>query len=273
MSLSNAPYDPQDPDEQPKSALINRKDAIRLLFGLGIVFLILIPLYNKMMDDRNKYVCRSHLGEIYKAMQIYASQNTDRLPPAFAIDPNTGGPIISTGDRYSTWVSVISNYINEPNAQFTCPSAHGSELVKNAGPNGATLESHYGLFGAMAAMAQDNVENKANTVLIAESSNLGSMDTFDPLIFGEGVSDGFLIGFDNSNFAQNESRAIYADSKFATRLAFRNSKDKKFDGTEPGRHGDKIHVVYVDGHIGSITSKSAHVQHMGDQTTGLWSVR
>lgn len=273
MSLSNAPYDPQDPDEQPKSGLMNRKDAIRIGIGLAFLAVLLYPLYSRMMDDRNKYICRSHLGEIVKAMQIYAIQNTDRFPPAFAVDPATGGPIMSTGNRYTTWVSVVSGFMNKPKAEFMCPSADGSEHVKNAATDGGTLESDFGLFGAMAAMAGENVANRENTVLIAETSNLGANDTFDPLPFPGGASDGFLIGFDNTNFLLDESRAPLKDSQFATRLAFKDSKDKKFDGTHGGRHGDKIHVVYVDGHIGNLTSKSAHIQRLGEEPTGLWSVR
>lgn len=271
MSLSNAPYDPLAPEDKPKTGLLTRKDAIR--FGGGILFLAVlgIPLYNKMMDDRNKFVCRSHLGEILKAMQLYAEINTDRFPPAFAIDP-MGKPILSTG-KANSWVSVISGMMNKPTTEFSCPSADDDEHVANAGPAGSTLRSAFGLFGAMSAMPVSNVASPTQTALLVETSNRGSRESFNPLPFGDNFPDGFLIGFNNTNFLPGESRSLYAKSDFATRLAFRKTKNGVFNAETAGRHGNVIHIAYVDGHIGNLKARSAKVQKQGEEITGLWSVR
>lgn len=272
MSLSNPAYDPLNPEDKPtKSGLMTRKDAIRIGLGIALLVVLFIPLFNKLMEDRNKYVCRTHLGEVLKAMQLYAAINTDRFPPAMSMDDNYM-PVMSR-NRANTWVSVISGMMNKPTSEFSCPSAHEDEHVFNAGLNGSTLISDFGLYGAMSALPVANVVNPTQTVLISETSNAGSRGSYNPKAFGKGLPDGFLIGLDNCNFLPGDSRSLFASSKFATRLAFRDTKDAKFGEDKGGRHGSYIHVAFVDGHIGNLRAPSATVRHQGEEIFGLWSVR
>jgi len=270
MSLSTA-YDPQEPEDQPKSSLLSRKDAIRIFVGVFFLAILLLPVWFRLMDDRNKYLCRTHLGEVMKAMLLYSEINTDRFPPAYAMQPD-GQPIMS-GDRANTWVSVVSSMMNKPAAEFTCPAAHDSEEVRNAGGEGKTIVSHFGIFGAMATMARSNVANPSQTVLIAESSNRGSMNTFDPMPLPGTAPDGFLIGFNNTNFLPGEPYSVFKSSTTATRLAFRKTKDGNFDGVSDGRHGEHIHVLFVDGHIENLKSHGAKIKRQGEELWGAWSVR
>jgi prepilin-type processing-associated H-X9-DG protein len=271
MSLSTDAYDPLAPEDKPKTGLMTRKDAIRIFGGLLFLAIIGLPVYNKMMEDRNKYVCRSHLGEILKAMQLYAEINTDRFPPAYAID-NDGNPIMSKG-RANTWVSVISGMMNKPTTEFSCPTAHDDEHVANAGPSGITLKSTFGLFGAMSAMPTSSVASPTQTALLIESSDRGSQGTLNPIPFGANYPDGFLVGFDNTNLLPGELRSVINKSEYASRLAFRNTKNKSFTKQTAGRHGEVIHIAYVDGHIGNIKAPAAKIQRQGEEIVGLWSVR
>lgn len=269
MSLSTA-YDPTDPEDQPKSGHLSRKDLLRITIIIAITLIILIPVYQKLMFDRNKYMCRTHLGEVLKAMQLYAEINTDRFPPAFAV-ADDGTPIMS-GKRVNTWVSVVSGMMNDPNSEFTCPAAGEDEHVANAGGEGKTMLSDFGIFGAMATMARSNVANPSQTALVTETSSRGSRDTYNPMPFEGQFPDGFVIGFNNTNFLPEEPYSIFKDSKFATRLSFSGTGKGNFQGAQ-GRHGFSNHILYVDGHIGSIKSHQAEIRRQGEELFGIWSVR
>ena len=173
--------------------------------------------------------------------------------------------------RPFTWCSLLQPYMSE-RASFVCPSATEEEAVRGqSGTSSDTLASTYGMYVPYGGYFKDTVTNLDKVVLIAETSNHGSRDSYNPRPFvnaaGETVTqDGFLIGFDTDNWVPN------ADSDSVTRLAFPGTANGKFDKEGPRRHRGGIIVLFGDGSTGKLTPDQARLNRLGSNIVGPWSV-
>ncbi len=263
-------YDANETDGRPRLKYVNRTQVILTLCVTALILVFCIPIFNRMMDDRNKHVCKNNLGNISKAMLLYAEENTGRFPPTHAtgFEWSPKNYVQSTaaykGDRVLTWLTLIAGYLKDPAAETHCPSASGDESCPTEGPNGQTIFTTYGMFGPMAAVAMTNLENAGSAVLISETANKGARNTYDPLPFkdadGKPLPDGFQIGYDTSNFDPIDEMNVLEKAKFATRLAFPDTAQKSFVKTGPARHPGGIHFIYADGHIKTYGPIAAEVQ-------------
>ncbi len=273
-------YDPDAP-EGAKSIggqYVGRKDLIWLILaGIGFI-LLLIPIYNMMKTQSDETVCKRNMKSIAASIQQYAEVYDQRFPSIF--QPGDGGAPELLEEKPIAWASVIPGLSS--GATFSCPAGHESELVRVNGSsiktsmferNNKTLnyiDLNYGMLASLSVRPVSDVARAGETVLIAETSNHGSMGSYNPLPFtrstGETVPfDAFSIGFDNHQYSPDE------ETKSVTRLAFRNTADGNFEkATATGRHKDaSIQVIFVDGHIGRFTPDRARMT----RTSYEWIVR
>lgn len=279
MILHAEAYDPTDPDDQPKSSLISKKDLKWAAILVLVLALVLWPVWVKLKLQRDKHVCKDNLGQIARALQLYAEDNSDRLPPAFVADDDL------TPKRFNgrpvTWMSVIAAGVKDSESNFQCPAAHAEELAPNAGLKNSTIMSGYGLFGAVSAAPLANIPNPSSVAMVAETATLGARNTYNPMPYktkdGKPVHDGYVIGFDNSNFLPGDSGMdVLKRSKAATRLAFYDTANGEFKEDGLGRHPGGIHILFVDMHVETLPPTIAKIRRMGGEDGEIiktWAVR
>ena len=235
-------YDPQAVEDAPtRSEYFSRKDAKWILALVVVATIAAYPLYQWANDQKNKAVCSNNISDVYKALSIYANNNDDRFPALFNSDAS-GSPSVRNG-RVETWASAMKVYHNG-RTELRCPASEDDEDARTEW-GGADVPITYGLYAAHATVNTTNIDSPDETILIAETSDLGTQGSFDPLPYkdeaGNKVSDAFVIGWDNSNEAPN------AGTKQVTRLAFRGYSDGRTTEDTHPRHANGIHAVTVSG--------------------------
>lgn len=250
----NSAYDVDAPEgaKSPGAQYMSRKDVKWILLATALIVIGLIPVYISMRDKAYVTTCKKNLGQIGQALQLYADQHDDRLPPAYEV--GAGGEPASGPDGYPyTWISDIQPLLN-PRASFVCPSADHTEYAYSASPTGGSpIPSTYGLYTAYSSSGTKDIEGGDSIVLVAETANAGAMETYNPNPFG-GKQDGFLIGWDNGNDAPNEATVAM------TRLAFRKTSKGNFTQAD-GRHGFFCHAISLNRGLIVLKSEDAQTEY------------
>jgi hypothetical protein len=105
-------------------------------------------------------------------------------------------------------------------------------------------------------------EIRDDAILLAETIGSGACGSFNPLPLGG--ADGFMIGYDNSNFFPD------GESKYVTRLAFFG------EGPSPlglmSVHPQGVNAIRADGSLVTFSSavEAFPVSKTGDKPTGQW---
>jgi hypothetical protein len=181
--------------------------------------------------------------------------------------PNDTPGLGSTGRPY-TWASDVSEMMS-PRASFKCPTATDAEVTWIEGRE-RSIPLTYGMYAPYGGYLRNIVPNPDQTVLIAETTNFGALQTYDPVPFktleGDVVPfDGFVIGWDHSNREPSEH------SKMVTRLAFPNTKDGAFTKDGPARHDGGIHALSASGAmLPLLKPSSARIAIRKGLPGGLW---
>jgi len=246
-------------DEKPKSAYLSRSELRFFVLFAVIAFVALIPAYYVLKAKAEQYECHVNLEQIGKAMELYAERNDDRLPPAYVTADNPGSglaPMLDDKGRPFTWAGLIKDEMNA-RATFVCPAASEDEIVDTQYDQKTDIPMSYGMFAPYSAYPENTIDNPAATVLVGETSNFGSQDTCDPVPFVDASgavirSDGFLIGFDKSNFDG-------AHANYVTRLAYYDSKGGVFKKKGGARHEGGIYLLFADGHTEFLNPLAAQV--------------
>lgn len=274
MILHTEAYDPTDPDDRPKSNYLSMRDVRVVVIAMLVTAVLLYPAVIRMIAARDKHLCKDNLGQIAKALLLYAEDNVGRLPPLYVQDDNFE-PRQFNG-RANTWMTLIAGGVRDPQKSFRCPSAHKDELAKSEGPDNSTILSSYGMFAALAAAPIANIPYPGSTAMVAETSNQGARGTYNPKPFS-GVDDGFVIGFDNSNFNPDDGGMdTLSASRLVTRLAFYDTASGTFLKEGRGRHDGGIHILFADSHIETLPPTVAEIRRMagaGSDIIGTWSIR
>ncbi|CAN5367579.1 hypothetical protein BH11ARM1_BH11ARM1_00360 [soil metagenome] len=278
-------YDPGAPEGETSAGAqyLNKRDVRTIAAILVVVGLCMIPIYKNLEKSGQKAVCKTNLQAIASAINQYAEQNDGRFPPAHATDASGTAPLVDAkGNRLITWATEISTYM-KVRASFNCPAAAPEESVliysqrpidnNNVSDRSRKLGeelSSYGMYSAYSGYPVQQVADPNQTLLITETANMGSRDTFDPLPFKDGDGkvipyDGFAIGWDNSNEIPNSK------TKSVSRLAFYGSQKGDFLKDSESRHGDFIHALTATGSLINIDPASALVQQRAS-IVGHWAV-
>ncbi len=259
--MSQTEFDPDRPEDSrgSSSGYLSKRDLRIVLIGMVLFFGALTPFYIYFRGETEASQCLLNMRAISGALGLYAQENDERMPPAYVV-VGFDAPLIQNG-RAVTWATVIQGYMN-PRRTFRCPSAKPEEVAKCSGLKaGQTLEVTYGLYTAMQGKVVSQLASAANTVLIAETSNNGARNTYNPkpLVGGQ---DAFLIGFDSGNQYNLSDPAFQEDmAKISriTRLAFYETQDGKFDETTKARHRAGIHAIMADGSAKILKASAANV--------------
>ena len=282
MSFKPDPYDPDAVDERPKSGYFTRKD-LRVLVAVAVLLgPLFYPLYILMRRNSQETICTNNMKNIQEAISMYREYNDDRFPPICA-QGDSYEPALVDG-RAVTWATTINDYMSK-RASFLCPSADDDEVVHAVGSKSTQpdLPMSYGMYSPWSGAAAAYVGNEGQAVVIAETSNFGAQDTYDPYPFkrADGTvvkSDGFFIGWDKGNYVeqwQNSASSAVDMPRYVTRLAFFGTGGGNFGEKARGRHSGKIHVLYVDGHLGMLSPNGAAVSFSdpGGDLNGRWTTR
>lgn len=273
MLTSNA-YDPDEP-EGPRPAsgtYVSRKDIIIIVCVLAVLAILFTPIFKLMEGNAQNSVCVKNLTNIKTAMGLYLTNNDGRYPPAY-VEGDNRSPVQFDG-MTNNWASVVSPY-RSSFGSFTCPTAKRDENspTQNSEPGQLPIQLSYGFYRARATQPDALVTDPATAILVAETINHGASGSFNPLPFitsddKEVPLDGFLIGWDDSNFEfKHETSAV-------TRLAFANVRDGKFgSGEAKTRHDKHINALTTGGNLKHLTPSQSFVERTGNRLTGAWEAR
>lgn len=254
-----ATYDADEPEGSPVrgSQYVTKRDLKGLAIVLALVFAVLAWIYPYFKRQAEKAQCFGNAKAIADAMRLYAQENNDRLPPAYTVVSGEA-PVLVNG-RPWTWASALQQYMN-PRRSFKCPSAQDAEVSMVADARNTTkgLPLTYGMYVGASLASIGQISDPDRMVVVAETVNGGALGTFNPrpLLDAEGRPspvDGFLIGYDTGNFEFD------ATTSRVTRLAFPGSARQAVGDGVTGRHGGKIHVVYVSGRAATVGPAFAEV--------------
>jgi hypothetical protein len=280
MSDKQEAYDPTAPEgaSSAGSQYMSKKDVRNILLVIVVMLLALFPIYRMMEKNSEKTRCRQNIQAIFAALSQYATEYDERFPAIYAMG-GENEPLLDRKGMPFTWAGVISQYMNKRQS-FLCPTAIADEAeavasMRKDGPE-QELKKHpegselltYGMYLAYNAFPITQVENPNNTVVVAETSNMGARGTFDPMPFKDSSGavvphDAFSIGWDNSNTAPtNTSTAV-------TRLAFYNAKGGEFKSDGEARHDIGIHALTASGSLVILKPDSAFYNHT---RPGRWAV-
>ena len=267
----NELYDPSAPegDSRAGSAYVSRKDVRVVAVALVILGFMMYPVFRVLQRRSEKARCIMNMKGITDAMNQYATLNEDKFPPLYA----TGGadePMLQASGAPYTWASDLFEYMGT-RATFVCPTAEKEEYSYSQDPHSDAKKfaNSYGMFAPLGAMSRSQVDDPNEAVLVAESSNMGALNTLDPIPFKDSSGkvlpyDGMIIGWDNDNFNGDKT------SKFVTRLAFPNTKEKNFVKTGDGRHDEGSFVLSVTGQLRSVHPDIARVMRRDGNIYGVW---
>ncbi|HVL37927.1 MAG TPA: hypothetical protein VM328_00925 [Fimbriimonadaceae bacterium] len=274
MAVGPDRYDPSEIDERPSNAYFSRRDIRNLVIAFLVLLALSYPAYRLLLGLSERHVCAKNLGQVSKALGLYLIDNNDRFPAMFESGPGGGPAVRPPTNRPFTWNSVIFGYVSDADAAvYRCPTATSAEqaLVQHPQTNAVGLAVTYGLYAPYSGFSRYLVPNPDGTIIIAETSNFGARNTFDPLKFldenGRPIPyDAFSIGFDNHNFYPDSS------SQFLTRLAFPDSAGGDFGANAGVRHGSGTHALTVAGRLLRLDPPAARIRRTGNEIHGLWAV-
>ncbi|MGV3618229.1 MAG: hypothetical protein ACO1SV_23115 [Fimbriimonas sp.] len=272
MSDTNQPYDPGAPEgEAPRgSAYVSKRDFRVIVIGIVAFVIMLMPIYKVLERNSQKARCAQNMAAIANGIGQYAALHDDRFPPVMRTLLN-GSPDLGTTGMPYTWASDVQEFMN-PRANFLCPSAIPSEIVYVEGLKNARIPVTYGMYVPYGGYLRSVIDDPDQTIIVAETSNYGGADTFDPLPYvdldGNKIPhDGFAIGFNDDN--QTGTSA----SKYITRLAFPGTADGKFPETGLGRHDAGIHSITATGSAAPLLKPNdAVIVRRFELPGGIWTV-
>lgn len=272
MILTTTPFDVDEPEGSPKSSYISLKDLRMIAIVLLCLSVLLWPVYKGLKESRDQHLCQQNFLQISKAFGLYSEQNDDRLPPTF-VGQAEGTPMLDGQGRPFTWASLVAGGMNS-RSDFVCPSADPSEIARTQDPESTkkTLPMTYGMYGVYGGYPIAHIGNPDEAVLVAETSNFGAEDTFDPMPFKDDKGaivkqDGFVIGYSDTNdLPTHKTTAV-------TRLAYPGSKSGTFSNDGGSRHANGIFFLTVGGSLIMEKPPAARIKMLpnGD-VPGPWSV-
>jgi hypothetical protein len=265
------PLDKERTDEAPKSGHVTRRDLKILGIVLVVALILLFPAYIVVRGYTHKYLCGKNFESMGKAINLYAEQADDRLPP---VSPRDGQPFIDEDGFIQCWASIPAFRDNmRKETSVTCPAAPLEESVPLAAAGHVSEPLTYGMYMGLSAVTRASISDPATTLVIAETSNFGTNDTYDPVKFKD--EQGNPVRYDGYTFAWDTSNTFPAPgTRLITRLAYPGTADGRFKEDGPGRHSEGNHFVTLDGRRLLLTPNKAYVQ-MNKSTQrpeGLWSV-
>lgn len=273
-------YDASEQEDRASSHYLDRKDVKIIGIVLVVFLLITFPIYRHLVGDAEAHVCQNNMGQIMKAVNLYALDNNDRFPVVAVADAE-GNPYIFNGS-VNTWMTQVKGYMSKK-VSTVCPSSSKEEYVQNEDAEGTTFFSTYAMYQPYSGVEMSRVKNPGQTVLIVESTNNGAMGSYDPspLTTVEkkpSPYDGYVIGWDKTEWVPQGPELVARpsiDAKAVTRLPFYEVKNGAFSDETNMRHGKGINAIMANGTLRHLKSAKAAFLIRGSSKTnevsGLWA--
>lgn len=270
----------EDRDEERRSSeYITKKDVKYVSLGLVILVIIAIPIYSTLRQNSDIYNCKQNLRAMSTAFATYADAYDDHLPPLALLDVQTGLPRLNGYNQPYTWANTLKDIAGfDPKRTYKCPAAPIDGLTDAEGTHGVAMPMSYGMYSPLSMASKSSILNGSETVLVAETSNGGADESYDPkpLLLGSNhlKLDGFSIGWPTGDpginlaipTASPSSHKIQVPDPGVTRLAFRDTVNGLKDISDGrGRHDNIVFVLFADGHYGPLKESQA-------KNPGYWSV-
>ena len=247
-------YAVDNPEGSGSNQYVTRRDIRVVIIGVAVLFALLTPVYYFFKGETEITLCTRNNEAIGKAIQAYAADNNDQLPPAYErARPGSVDPLLIQGLPYP-WASTIQLYF-PARASFLCPSADPDEATLCYGRGGKKkpIQLTYGMVLGLEFMPVNRIEEPDQTILIAETAN---KNVFNPKPLAGG-QDGFLIGYDTGNDLSPETLSTATKM---TRLAFPGTSSGDFGSESGRRHRHGIRVLYASGRVGWLLPSGAVVE-------------
>lgn len=256
MWLFFAVEEEEDRDvERRKNPYLSQKGFRWMLLGFSLAVLGALA-YIKLVWEPARWPLhiKGDLRAIHAALFLYAEQNDDGLPMAYI---TTAGdvPLADSQGRPAVWASNLADYISSVE-HFTSPAipkewgtpfAYRDRQTDEL--KGATLS--YGILSWMTLPPTRTYLLEDTQVMAAESISSGNGGSYNPRPVPGGLPDGFLIGYNDSNFQPT------AESKFVTRLALVGT-GKDPTALQPVHPGGVL-VLFPDGRVASLPPAEAEI--------------
>lgn len=225
---------------------LTRLEKLAIVAAIVVVLIVLIPLYQQLVDIKRTADCLSNLKEIATALNLYQMDYGGALPVAYYARGD-GQPQQDAQGRPLTWVHGISGYVRKDLERILlCPAdpLQGSTKITHPSDPQQVLGLSYGFYAPLSGRKVSDLANPGQTILIADSVAGGQLGTIDPMPLANG-NDGFLLSFDDSLFAPT------VRSRFIARLAvWRIRNDGEWQaGNLRAFHGKGVNVLHADGHV------------------------
>ncbi len=225
---------------------LSRLEKLALGAAAVVAMLVLIPLYQQLVDIKRTSDCLSNLKEIATALSLYQMDYGGGLPVAYYAQGD-GQPQLDASGRPLSWALGISGYVRkDPARVLLCPAdpLGGSTRISHPRDPNRAIGLSYGFYAPLSGRKVSDVAQPGQTILIADSVAGGQLGTLDPQPLLNG-NDGFVLGFDDGLFAPT------ARSRYIARLAV-----WRLDATADWKagnlrafHGKGVNVLHVDGHV------------------------
>lgn len=269
MILSTQSYATDEPEDSAKSQYISKKDIRLIGISLVVIGLVLYPVFLRLREEANRHLCQQNFSQIFHAIGLYAEENDQKLPPAFAKSA-PDEPILDAKGRPFTWGSLISRFMNA-RSSLVCPTASADEAVASQHPETSEkdVKMTYGFFGPLGGYPIYRVSDPESAIIVAETSNAGSQESYDPKPLASTTGktpDGFLIGYDDSNSEPSSK------TRSVSRLAFRGSSKGVFEKPAHGRHEQGVFVLSLLGTVRYLKPEEALIKRQKNgELRGLWA--
>jgi len=249
---------------------LTRLEKLAIATAVVVVVLVLIPLYQQLLDIKRTADCLSNLKEIATALNLYQMDYGGALPVAYYARAD-GQPQTDAAGRPLTWVHSISSYVRkELDRILVCPAdpLRGSTRLTHPRDPKRELRLSYGFYSPLSARKPSELAQPGQTVLIADSVAGGQLGTIDPNPMLNG-NDGFLLSFDDSLFAPTKR------SQFIARLAvWRIQPQGEWQASNlRAFHAKGVNVLHADGHVATRDPAIVRIEREPDgKVRPPWSI-
>lgn len=197
---------------------------IELLTVISIIAIlasILFPVFGQARERARAIACLNNLSQMGRAMQMYADDNNDRLPPA---EGQTGSPswcgIVPGTTKADPRLSAIYSYIRSGEV-FICPSDSYTDQFGVS----------YQMSQALSRMPTGQIDYPTQCVVLLDSN--------DPSTSGQGRSQDGVFRVDST---------VSDDTVIQPVTAL--TSGSPVDGYNPV-HNKRPNAFFADGHVAS----------------------
>lgn len=261
----------QDEDrdvERRASEHVNlRKFFLASAFVFVCVLLLSTPLYLQCLAKRNVVVTQENLRSIFQGTRMYAEANNEGLPLAYEM-ASPDMPALDSRDRPIIWATHIMGYVDPRKFKNPKTPLDWQVTISSQNPQnrGEPTPVGYGITLPLSAARLYEISN-LSAVLFAETISGGKSGSLNPLPL-KIRADGFLIGFDDTNFP---GLGPNKDSRYATRLAFTRPDSSTPILQMHPIHADATYAISAEGRILYLSPADQIVQKIGTLPTGIWA--